>query len=140
MPLFFCIFGMLVMILAAGKSGLRGLRILRSHLFCLAGQVKSCNLVFCGTGSRRRRRDGLVSALAPYITLVPRNRSGGHGDRPQRCVGGRMAAHQAAHVARRVYVVPVLAYKISVSWHPGTCHNGFSRCCTTTVCRAFRMV
>jgi len=125
MPLFFAIFGMLVMILAPAKRA-SCLRILRSHLFCLAGQVQVCNLVSVGTGSRRRRRDGLVSrARFLHHLVLGTDQAGTVTGRSDVWAAGWQLIKQRMLLGRGFMSSGFLAYKISVSWQPGHLHNGF---------------
>jgi O-antigen ligase len=125
-PLFFAIFGMLVMILAAGKAGFVACVFSGLIFFVWQGKFKSAIWFLLGLVVAVGVVMALSPALAAYITsYLGTDQAGTVTGRSDVWSAGWQLIKQRMILGRGFMSSRFLAYKISVSWQPGHLHNGF---------------
>jgi|HubBroStandDraft_1064217.scaffolds.fasta_scaffold00001_163 O-antigen ligase len=125
-PLFFAVFGMLVMILAAGKAGIAGCVFSGLIFFIWQGRFKSAIwfmlALVAAAGLLMVVSPGLSSYLTSYMVT---KQAGTVTGRTDVWSAGWQLIKQRMLLGRGFMSSRFLAYKISVSWQPGHLHNGF---------------
>ncbi len=125
-PLFFAIFGMLVMILAAGKAGFVACVFSGLIFFVWQGKFKSAIWFLLGLVVAVGVVMALSPALAAYITsYLGTDQAGTVTGRSDVWAAGWQLIKQRMFLGRGFMSSRFLAYKISVVWQPGHLHNGF---------------
>jgi O-antigen ligase len=125
-PLFFAIFGMLVMILAAGKAGFVACVFSGLIFFVWQGKFKSAIWFLLGLVVAVGVVMALSPALAAYISsYLGTDQAGTVTGRSDVWAAGWQLIKQRMFLGRGFMSSRFLAYKISVAWQPGHLHNGF---------------
>ncbi|HEY1658688.1 MAG TPA: O-antigen ligase family protein [Candidatus Sulfotelmatobacter sp.] len=124
--LFFAIFGMATMILAAGKAGFVACVFSGLIFFIWQGKFKSAvwfllGLLVVGAGLM-----ALSPGLASYITgYLGTDQAGTVTGRTDVWTAGWQLIKQKMILGRGFMSSRFLAYKVDISWQPGHLHNGF---------------
>jgi O-antigen ligase len=125
-PLLFAAFGMLVMILAAGKAGIVACVFSGLIFFIWQGKFKSAIWFLLGLLAAGAVLMVLSPGLASYITAyLGTDQAGTVTGRTDVWSAGWQLIKQRMLFGRGFMSSRFLAYKISVSWQPGHLHNGF---------------
>src|SRR5271154_583750 len=125
-PLLFAIFGMLVMILAAGKAGIVACIFSGLIFFVWQGKFKSAIWFLLGLLAAGALLMVLSPGLASYITdYLGTDQAGTVTGRTEVWSAGWQLIKQHLFLGRGFMSSRFLAYKISVVWQPGHLHNGF---------------
>lgn len=125
-PLLFAAFGMLVMILAAGKAGIVACVFSGLIFFIWQGKFKSAIWFLLGLVVAAGVLMALSPGLASYISGYLGSEQGGTvTGRTDVWSAGWQLIKQRMLFGRGFMSSRFLAYKISVSWQPGHLHNGF---------------
>jgi O-antigen ligase len=125
-PLFFAIFGMLVMILAAGKAGFVACVFSGLIFFVWQGKFKSAIWFLLGLVAAVAVVVILSPSLGAYITsYLGTDQAGTVTGRSDVWSAGWQLIKQRLVFGRGFMSSRFLAYKISVAWQPGHLHNGF---------------
>jgi hypothetical protein len=124
--MFFATFGMLVMILAAGKAGIAGCVFSGLIFFIWQGKFKSAIWFLLGLLAAGALLMVLSPGLASYITAyLGTEQAGTVTGRTDVWSAGWQLIKERMILGRGFMSSRFLAYKISVSWQPGHLHNGF---------------
>jgi len=124
--LFFATFGMLVMILAAGKAGFVACVFSGLIFFVWQGKFKSAIWFLLGLVVAVGVVVVLSPSLAAYITsYLGTDQAGTVTGRSDVWSAGWQLIKQRMILGRGFMSSRFLAYKISVAWQPGHLHNGF---------------
>jgi O-antigen ligase len=125
-PLLFATFGMLVMILAAGKAGFVACVFSGLIFFVWQGKFKSAMWFLLGLVAAGAVLMVLSPGLASYITsYLGTDQAGTVTGRTDVWSAGWQLIKERLFLGRGFMSSRFLAYKISVSWQPGHLHNGF---------------
>jgi O-antigen ligase len=125
-PLLFATFGMLVMILAAGKAGFVACVFSGLIFFVWQGKFKSAMWFLLGLVAAGAVLMVLSPGLASYITsYLGTDQAGTVTGRTDVWSAGWQLIKERLFFGRGFMSSRFLAYKISVSWQPGHLHNGF---------------
>jgi len=125
-PLLFAVFGMLVMILAAGKAGIVACVFSGLIFFVWQGKFKSAVWFLLGLLGAGALLMVLSPGLASYITsYLGTEQAGTVTGRTDVWSAGWQLIKQRMILGRGFMSSRFLAYKISVAWQPGHLHNGF---------------
>lgn len=125
-PLFFAVFGMLVMILAAGKAGIAGCIFSGLIFFIWQGKFKSAIWFMLALLAAGALLMVLSPSLSSYMTsYMITNQAGTVTGRTEVWSAGWQLIKQHLFLGRGFMSSRFLAYKISVVWQPGHLHNGF---------------
>lgn len=125
-PMLFAAFGMLVMILAAGKAGIVACVFSGLIFFIWQGKFKSAIWFLLGLLAAGGLLMVLSPGLAHYVTDYLGSGQGGTvTGRTDVWSAGWQLIKQRMLFGRGFMSSRFLAYKISVAWQPGHLHNGF---------------
>jgi len=125
-PLIFAAFGMLVMILAAGKAGIVACVFSGLIFFVWQGKFKSAIWFLLGLLVAGAALMVLSPGLASYITsYLGTDQAGTVTGRTDVWSAGWQLIKQHMFLGRGYMSSRFLAYKINVVWQPGHLHNGF---------------
>jgi O-antigen ligase len=125
-PLFFSAFGMITMVLAAGKAGFVACVFSGLIFFVWQGKFKSAVWYMLGLLAAVALLMALSPGLASYITsYLGTDQAGTVTGRTDVWSAGWQLIKQKIFLGRGFMSSRFLAYKISVSWQPGHLHNGF---------------
>jgi O-antigen ligase len=124
--LFFAVFGMATMILAAGKAGFVACVFSGLIFFIWQGKFKSAVWFLLGLLVVGAALMALSPGLASYITgYLGTDQAGTVTGRTDVWTAGWQLIKQKMILGRGFMSSRFLAYKIDVSWQPGHLHNGF---------------
>ncbi|MGA7891714.1 MAG: O-antigen ligase family protein, partial [Candidatus Sulfotelmatobacter sp.] len=125
-PLLFAGFGMLIMILSAGKAGIAACVFAGLVFFIWQGKFKSAVWFLLGLLVAGALLMVLSPGLASYITsYLGTDQAGTVTGRTDVWSAGWQLIKQRMFLGRGFMSSRFLAYKISVAWQPGHLHNGF---------------
>lgn len=125
-PLFFAVFGMLIMILSAGKAGIAGCLFAGLIFFIWQGKFKSAVWFLLGLFVVGALLAVVSPGLTSYITsYLGTGQAGTFTGRTDVWAGGWQLIKQRMILGRGFMSSRFLGYKISVVWQPGHLHNGF---------------
>jgi O-antigen ligase len=125
-PLLFAVFGMLIMILAAGKAGIAGCVFSGLIFFIWQGKFKSAVWFMLGLFAAGALLMAVSPALASYITgYLGTDQAGTVTGRTEVWTAGWQLIKQRMILGRGFMSSRFLGYKIDVVWQPGHLHNGF---------------
>ena len=124
--LFFAVFGMLIMILAAGKAGIAGCVFSGLIFFIWQGKFKSAVWFLLGLFAAGALLVVVSPGLGSYITAyLGTDQAGTVTGRTDVWAAGWQLIKQRMLFGRGFMSSRFLGYKISVVWQPGHLHNGF---------------
>jgi O-antigen ligase len=125
-PYAFAVFGMLVMILAAGKAGIVGCVFSGLIFFVWQGKFKSAVWFLLGLFVVAAALAALSPGLSGYvISYLGTEQAGTFTGRTDVWAGGWQLIKQHMILGRGFMSSRFLGYKIDVVWQPGHLHNGF---------------
>jgi O-antigen ligase len=124
--LFFAIFGMATMILAAGKAGFVACVFSGLIFFIWQGKFKSAVWFLLGLFVVGAALMAVSPGLASYITgYLGTDQAGTVTGRTDVWTAGWQLIKQKMFLGRGFMSSRFLAYKVDISWQPGHLHNGF---------------